>query len=96
MLDPQQWQLTVKQHGLTQTTWDKQALQDPVVEETLLAKLSLKLNKFPGYARVRRVVSTLEPWTAENALLTSTLKTRRDEVAKFLQADIQRIYQGHE
>ncbi|MEE9411457.1 MAG: long-chain fatty acid--CoA ligase [Methylococcales bacterium] len=95
VLNLEQWKIAAKKYGLTNTTWDNQALQDPAVEAILLEKLCQKLVKFPSYARIRRVVAILESWTVENAMLTPTLKIRRDKVTKSLQAEIRRVFEGH-
>ena len=56
-------------------------LQDSRVNKLLLARLSGRLGRFPGYAQVRRAHFTLEPWTVENGLLPPTLKMRRAQLA---------------
>jgi long-chain acyl-CoA synthetase len=96
VINLKQWQLTARQHGLAQDRWDNQALQDPAVEAILLEQLSQDLSQFPGYAQIRRVTATLDPWTVENGMITSTLKIRRGLIAKSLQDDLQRLYEGHE
>ncbi|MEE9346253.1 MAG: long-chain fatty acid--CoA ligase [Methylococcales bacterium] len=96
VINLKQWQLTAKQHGVAQATWDHQALNDSVVEAILLEKLSQDLAQFPGYAQIRRIAATVDPWTVENGLLTSTLKIRRGLIAESLQDEIDRVYQGHE
>jgi long-chain acyl-CoA synthetase len=96
VLNQHQWQLTASQHGLVESSWLNQSLQDPTVEQVLLEKLSHQLDQFPGYARIRRVIATFDPWTVENTMLTSTLKIRRHVIAKSLQDEIDRVYLGHE
>jgi len=53
------------------------------------------MNEFPGYAQVRRITATLEPWTVENGLLTPTLKLRRSRVLERFHAEIDGMYEGH-
>ncbi|MEE9425925.1 MAG: long-chain fatty acid--CoA ligase [Methylococcales bacterium] len=96
VINLKQWQLTAKQHGLAQDTWDNQALNDPAVEAILLEKLSQDLSQFPGYAHIRRIAVTIDPWTVENGMITSTLKIKRGLIAESLQDDLQRLYEGHE
>jgi len=50
------------------------------------------LKGFPGYIRVRRVVTTREPWTVENGLLTPTLKVKRERVQEKFRTEIERAY----
>ncbi len=92
VLNLKQWLLIAKQHGLTQTDWDDRALKDSAVEHILLEKLCQDLAQFPGYTRIRRVIATFEPWTVENAMLTPTLKTRRDEIVGHMQDELERVY----
>jgi len=39
------------------------------------------------------VLPTLAPWTIENALVTPTLKLKRNNLAVHFAAEIERIYQ---
>ena len=65
------------------------------VEELLLARIAAQLREFPGYAQVRRVHASAEPWTIENGLLTPTLKLKRAKVMERFNAEIDRMYEGH-
>ncbi len=56
------------------------ALEAGVVQRQVLQRVAAALHAFPGYAKVRRVVLTLEPWGIDNGMLTPTLKLRRREV----------------
>ena len=53
------------------------------------------MKQFPGYAQVRRVMVTLDPWTMENGLLTPTLKLKRPKVMEKYGAEIGQLYAGH-
>lgn len=48
---------------------------------------------FPQHAQPRAVALTLEPWTIENALITPTLKLKRQNLAAHFAAEIERLYQ---
>ena len=61
-------------------------------EKSLVRRANERLKGFPRYIRVRRVVTTLEPWTVENGLLTPTLKVKREKVQKKFAAEIERAY----
>ena len=62
--------------------------------KALAARLGAQLKEFPGYAQVRKVGVSREPWTIDNGLLTSTLKPRRAEIQRRFAADIEELYKG--
>src|SRR5574340_547166 len=72
-----------------------EALSDSRVEGKVLERIAHGLRGFPGYAHVRRVLLTLEPWSMENDLLTPTLKLKRNRVAKQFAAEIKQLYERH-
>jgi long-chain acyl-CoA synthetase len=84
VLNPEQWQTLKPQSG------DAQA-----AEELVLTRIANRLLGFPGYAVIRRAVLLHDPWTLENALLTPTLKVKREQVMALHADEIARIYQGH-
>src|SRR3989454_459588 len=61
-------------------------------EKRLIQRANERLKGFPGYIRVRRVVTTREPWTIENGLLTPTLKVKRERVQEKFRTEIERAY----
>jgi len=61
-------------------------------EKGLIARANERLKQFPRFIRIRRVVTTREPWTVDNGMLTPTLKVRREKVQKELGAQIERAY----
>ncbi|MGH8508193.1 MAG: AMP-dependent synthetase/ligase [Gammaproteobacteria bacterium] len=65
---------------------DRTTLEQPRVQTAILERIATQLHAFPGYAKVRNVILSLEPWTVENGLLTPTLKVRRNQVLAHLQA----------
>ena len=64
-------------------------------EEILRGRIAAQMKEFPGYAQVRRITATLEPWSVENGLLTPTLKLKRAKVMEKFNAEIDRMYAGH-
>ena len=92
VLNADQWKKLCAERGLNAapaTTGSKQ------VEEILLSRITTQMKEFPGYAQVRRVSATLEPWTVENGLLTPTLKLKRAKVMEKFNAEIDGMYAGH-
>ncbi len=68
------------------------ALADSRLHTAVLARVKAAIKEFPGYARIRRVALTLEPWTVENGLMTPTLKVKRPQVLERYQAEIAEMY----
>lgn len=78
VLNPEHWQSWCAEHNLDASAPD--TLTDSRVNKMLLARLTARLKAFPGYAQVRRLYATLEPWSVENGLLTPTLKMKRAQI----------------
>jgi long-chain acyl-CoA synthetase len=89
VLAAEPWKKLSAEQGLGAAVNSKQ------VEETLRARVAAQMKEFPGYAQVRRVTATLDPWTVENGLLTPTMKLKRAKVMEQHQQDIDRMYAGH-
>jgi long-chain acyl-CoA synthetase len=62
------------------------------VHAELLKGIKGTLKDFPGYAKIRRLILTREPWTVDNGLLTPTLKVKRSRVLEKFAAAIQDLY----
>jgi long-chain acyl-CoA synthetase len=60
--------------------FQRESLEDERLHKKVLTRVRQQLHDFPGYAKIRRAVLTLEPWTVENGLLTPTLKVKRATV----------------
>jgi long-chain acyl-CoA synthetase len=74
---------------------DDAVLRSEQAEQLVLRRISAQIAEFPGYAQVRRVTATLEPWTVENGLMTPTMKLRRAKVMETFNAEIDGMYAGH-
>ena len=72
--------------------YDPQSLRHERVEQKLLSRIRVSLASFPGYAKIRRVALSLEPWTVENGLATPTLKIRRAQVCSHCVQQLERLY----
>lgn len=90
VLDKDQWNRFARKHGFAEKDFNKSE-----VEELLLKRISHDLHNFPGYAQIRRMTCTLEPWTIEEGLITPTLKVKRPRVMKKFQQQIDAMYEGH-
>jgi len=72
---------------------DESSLHHQKVISTVLKRIKLSLKDFPGYAKIRRVSLTLDPWTVDNGLLTPTLKVKRPKVIDQFSVEIESMYQ---
>jgi long-chain acyl-CoA synthetase len=61
-------------------------------EKKLVRLANQQLKDFPRYVRVRRVITTREPWTVDNAMLTPTLKVKRPVVLQRFAHSIEAVY----
>jgi long-chain acyl-CoA synthetase len=69
-----------------------ETLKDSRLNSAVVARVKEAVKGFPGYARIRRVVPTLEPWTVENGLMTPTLKIKRPQVEAHYAQQIKTLY----
>jgi long-chain acyl-CoA synthetase len=91
VLNAERWPPLARENGLPD---DAQGLASRKVHEFVLHRIAAQLKPFPGYAQVRRVALTLEPWTIENGMLTPTMKLKRTRVMEKFNAEIDRMYAG--
>jgi long-chain acyl-CoA synthetase len=93
VLKPEQWHALALQVGVRPDL--KESFYDPRVEELVLQRIAEQIKEFPGYAKVRRVSVSLDPWTVENGLQTATLKLKRTRVFEHFHKEIAHLYEGH-
>lgn len=93
VLDREQWVKLARRLGLDPER--EELVNDPRVEKELLAAVSRRTSRFPGYARIRRLHATLVPWTVEENLITATLKLRRKELLAQFAREVEGLYAGH-
>ncbi|MBK1671712.1 long-chain fatty acid--CoA ligase [Ectothiorhodospira shaposhnikovii] len=87
------WREVAAEHGLPARM--DAASTSPEVEAWLLERIGDLLHRFPGYVQVRRLRILPEPWTVDNAMLTPTLKLKRNSILKCFQDDLEALYEGH-
>ncbi len=92
VLNSEQWVHIAEENKLD--PFDKANLQNKAVQQRIIRHLRTVLHDFPGYAKIRKVILTLDPWTVDNGLLTPTLKVKRPIVLAQFKDDIERLYQG--
>jgi long-chain acyl-CoA synthetase len=90
VLNPDAWPGLAHRYGLD--TYAEAGLRDGKLCAHLVSELKAHLKDFPGYAKVRRVILTREPWTIDNGLLTPTLKVKRVRVLEKFEQEIAALY----
>jgi len=71
-----------------------ESLSDAKVLSAVGRKVTAALKDFPGYAKIRRVHLSLEPWTVDNGLQTPTMKVKRPKVMDRFSSEVNAMYQG--
>jgi long-chain acyl-CoA synthetase len=70
-------------------------LSDERVEGHLLSEIARMIGRFPGYAQIRRVHASLNPWRRRDGLITNTLKLRRKKLLDRFRQEVESLYGGH-
>ncbi len=73
---------------------DPAVLKSDKVLNAVQARMKRVLKDFPGYAKIRRVSLSLDPWTIENGLMTPTLKIKRPKVLEQCAGCVEAMYAG--
>ncbi len=71
---------------------DPASLHNKKVISKVISRIRELLHDFPGYAKIRRVHLSLEPWSIDNGLITPTLKIKRNKVLEHLHKDVEQLY----
>lgn len=90
ILNGETWPQLAQQHGLDPL--DKESLKNKKLTSSVLKMIAKALHDFPGYAKVRRVSLSLQPWTMEDGLVTPTLKIKRALVVNKFEKEIEEMY----
>ncbi|MGD2138183.1 MAG: long-chain fatty acid--CoA ligase [Gammaproteobacteria bacterium] len=90
VLNPENWPELAGRFGLDADA--PGSTGNEKLQAYLMKEISGRLKDFPGYARIRRVIPTLEPWTVDNGLLTPTLKVKRARVMDEFADEIRAVY----
>jgi len=90
VLKPEEWVHIAEQNKLD--PFDKSNLQSKAVTNQIVRHLRTVLHDFPGYAKIRKVILTVDPWTVDNGILTPTLKVKRPKILALFEKEIKQIY----
>jgi len=90
VLNSEQWVHIAQKNNLD--PFNKENLNNKAVNKQIISHLRTVLHDFPAFAKIRKVILTLEPWTIENDLLTPTLKVKRAKVMELFETEINDLY----
>ncbi len=90
VLNEEEWPEFARKCGVDPEA--KSSLKDKRVTAAVLHRITKLLHHFPGYAKIRRVHLSLEPWTIDNGLLTPTMKVKRNKVLAYLENEVEQLY----
>ncbi len=90
VLNPEVWRQVAAELGIDPA--DAAALTNGKTLQRAHERIRERLKGFPGYAQVRAVHLTLDPWTIDNGLLTPTLKVKRERLESRFGSVIQGLY----
>ncbi len=78
VVNPEEWTALAPELGLDPAS--DADLQSDKARNAVLRRIRDALKDFPGYAKIRRVALSREPWDIDNGLITPTLKLKRPKV----------------
>jgi long-chain acyl-CoA synthetase len=93
VLNPDSWADFAVSHSIHPEAPDAFNRRD--IERAVLERVAARLKDFPGYAQIRKITMTLDPWSVDEGLMTPTLKIKRPKVMEKFYGEIDKMYQGH-
>ncbi|MES9992355.1 MAG: long-chain fatty acid--CoA ligase [Candidatus Thiodiazotropha sp.] len=90
VLNPDLWNGFAEEYELDPS--QPASLEDERLQSVVLKRMRMALRDFPGYAKIRRVVLLLEPWTIDNGLMTPTMKIKRQKVLDYCGKEVESLY----
>lgn len=93
VLNREQWVESAKRLGLNPE--DPKSLSSRSALDWALERIGRAVSAFPGYAKPRALILSLEPWTIDAGLVTPTLKPKRAALEKRFASEIAALYRGH-
>ncbi len=90
VLNSDLWFGFAKEFGLD--PFDQGNLENEQLQQRVLRRIQAQLHEFPGYAKIRHVITTLDPWTVEDDLVTPTLKIKRAKVVEHFAEQIEALW----
>ncbi len=91
VLNPELWKQLAAQVGVPD---DEMSLADQTVRTMLLRRIEGCLKQLPGFAWIKDIHLSLQPWTVEQGFLTPTMKLRRKNILSAFHDEVERLYQA--
>lgn len=88
VLNAEEWVHIAEKNKLD--PFDKENLNNKAVTNHINHHLRKVLHDFPAYAKIRKVILSLDPWTIDNGILTPTLK--RVKIMELFKDKIEQLY----
>lgn len=92
VLDGEQWSGFAEQQGVDPLA--PSSLSDGKVIAAATRRVKSALKDFPGYAKIRKIHLSLDPWTIDDGLVTPTLKIKRPKVLERYAGEVEAMYAG--
>ena len=93
VIDIEAWNRFAPLNGFKSS--DQVDLSSEPICQWAIDKIATQVQDFPGYANIRKVTLSLEPWTIDNGALTPTLKIKRPVLKTRFSSEIEAMYEGH-
>ena len=91
VLNPEEWVKLANKQVID--PYAAESLGNEKIKKVVARRISDLLSDFPGYAKIRKVILSLDPWTVDNGLLTPTLKVKRPQVLALFADKINAVFQ---
>ncbi len=92
VLDGDHWPGFAQQQGAD--PMNPASLTNSRVLQAAARRVKAALKDFPGYAKIRQVHLSLDPWTVDEGLMTPTLKVKRQQVLQRFAGEVDAMYRG--
>lgn len=87
VLNGELWRTAAQEMGM-----DPDDVNNSALVHKMQSRVTQLLKDFPGYAKVRRITLSREPWSVDNGCLTATLKLKRNAVVQQNAKAIEQMY----
>jgi long-chain acyl-CoA synthetase len=93
VVNRERWVAAMRERNLP-AEWPE-SLHSSQTKAYALQRVTQQLHAFPSYARIRKIALLDDPWTADNGMLTPTLKIKRARVLERHMKEYAGLYDGY-